>query len=506
MPEDTREFVTRPIGGEFGTSVTLDRLQDVIDYEEGRIRPTHGYPRFVAHPEVAKRERFARTATGMPFSLAFPSLDHAQFILNDFILRHHPDNGLFALSPDALVIMSYLHPGKKSARFFRGRDLLMLVAVDGLQVACIQHEEDYQRLLLLRRTWGSGFDVHGLAAKPVAPKLSSEAALVKTLCGLEGDKGVGAHLFQSGMAALASLAVWAVQTKRRLVLIGPAYVDTGTIVGKWPTEIPLLDTEWLGEDFSREDLAEALEKGPALVLMETPTNPRLTVPDIPLVMETAKGYDAVLAVDATVATPYNFKALDAGFDIVVHSTTKFLGGRYDHLGGVVITKDEEILQAIGTIRNAAALGMCQNQMATLEARLRDFPDRMERINANAQEIVERLQRHHQVAEVYYPGIGGGRGEALSNALFNPGRSGLLSFLLKDDSQEALERFYDNVKAPVLKGPGFGGETSLICPYVLLAHYNDDVVFLKEHKLDLRLLRLSVGCEPVDDIWKGLGLS
>lgn len=506
MPDDTREFVTRPIGGEFGTSVALDRIQDVIDYEEGRIHPTHGYPRFVAHPEVAKREKYARTATGMPFSLAFPSLDQAQFILNDFILRHHPDNGLFALSPDALMIMSYLHPGKKSARFFRGRDLLMLVAVDGLQVACIRHEEDHRRLLQLRRTWGSGFDVHTLAARPVSPGGSGEEALAKRICALEGDRAAGAHLFQSGMAAISALTVLAVQGKRRFVLIGPAYVDTGTIVGKWPADLPLLDTQWLGDEISRESLQEVFEKGPALVLMENPTNPRLTVPDIPLVLETARNYDVLLAVDATVATPYNFKALDAGFDIVMHSTTKFLGGKYDHMGGVIVTRDKGIHQTIGAIRNGIDLGMCANQMAALESRLQGFPDRMEQINANAAEIVRRLQASDEVATVYYPGIAGGREEALSNALFNPGRSGLLSFLLKDDSQEALERFYDNVKAPVLKGPGFGGETSLLCPYVLLAHYNDDVVFLREQKLDPHLLRLSVGCEPVEDIWKGLGLA
>jgi cystathionine beta-lyase/cystathionine gamma-synthase len=298
----------------------------------------------------------------------------------------------------------------------------------------------------------------------------------------------------------------AIASGRKLVLIGPAYVDTGKIATEWARDIPALDCEWLSEDVSASDLEAVFEKGPALVLAEVPTNPRLTVPNLPAIAAAARGRDVRLALDATVATPFNFSGLSLGFDLVMHSTSKFLSGRYDHLGGVVSAASSTTLEELDDIRQAVGLGMNPSQMAVLGRELDDFPGRMARINANAEEVAHRLTESPYVDTVFYPGLGSRSEEALAAELFSPGRSGLVSFILKDRHMKALEAFYDAVSLPIKKGPGFGGETSLLCPYVLLAHYHDDDIFLKQRRLDRNLLRLSVGTEAVDEIWAALNLA
>ena len=170
---------------------------------------------------------------------------------------------------------------------------------------------------------------------------------------------------------------------------------------------------------------------------------------------------------------------------------------------IITARTEALYRSIATIRDAMDLGMCVNQMAVLESHLDGFEARMASINERAAEIARRLQASPDVAEVFYPGYGSSDAEALAAELFKPGRSGLVSFLLKEQTPEALEAFYDAVDAPIQKGPGFGGTTSLLCPYVLLAHYNDDKAFLEEHKLDFNLLRLSVGIEDPQDLIEDL---
>ena len=164
---ETRQFTSTPIGGEFGISVAFYTLQDVIDYEEGRIVPTHGYPRFVPHREVARREALARRSSGMPFAVAFPSKRQVCFVLNDFALRYQSARARFPLDDTTSELVNKMHPGRRNAIASGGRHALQLVELDGLHVVCMDDPEDYERLRALRRIWGSGFDVHSLAGVSV---------------------------------------------------------------------------------------------------------------------------------------------------------------------------------------------------------------------------------------------------------------------------------------------------------------------------------------------------
>jgi cystathionine beta-lyase/cystathionine gamma-synthase len=221
--------------------------------------------------------------------------------------------------------------------------------------------------------------------------------------------------------------------------------------------------------------------------------------------DAARRHGALVGADATIATPHNWRPLDAGLDFVVHSTSKFLSGRYDHLGGLVVTTSAELAALLRRTRDALDLAMPRNQMRILHANLKGFPARMDAINRGAAEIVARLKASPAVARVNYPGSASAAQERAAAAILPRGRSGLLSFTLRDGSRAALERAYDAAGLPVRKGLGLGGETSLLCPYVMVAHPKDDDALLAARGLDRGLLRLSVGTEPVDEIWKGLDL-
>ncbi len=505
MEQPPRQFESRPIGGEFGTSVELPSLQDVIDYEEGAIVLEHGYPRFVSHPTVADKERLARVSTGMPYIVAFPSLRQAHFILNDFIQRYFPKRGFFSIEVSALLFMNSMHPGRKSSRVVGDPSTLILLEVDGVTVACLQRKKDYERLLKLRRTWGSGFDTHALAGVEI-PKSQDTISRVKcALAGLEGPNAKGSVLFQSGMAAICSVMLLAMYLKRRVICIGTTYSDTLTIASRWSREVMSFHCSQLKDDFTSEMLETELKKGPALIFFEAPGSAKLHLPDILTIVASARLHDAFLAVDATIATPYNFRPLEEGFDIVIHSTSKFLNGRLDHLGGAAVSSSLEMLTILEDIASSVGLHMCENQAAVLLRNLAGFAARMDTINRSAAKIAEYLMDHPKIEKVFYPGANTPLQEEIALRYLNPGRSGLLSFLLKDESLEALRDFYDNVGEPIKKGPGFGGETSLLCPYVLLAHYHEEEEFFREFDLHRHLIRLSVGTEPVDDIRRALSL-
>ena len=505
MQQQVRPFISKPIGGKYGISVELPTLKDVVDYEEERIQLTHGYPRFVPHSIVTSKERLARVSTGMPYTLAFPSLRQAHFILDDYIQRYYPKRGFFALEVNALLYMNSLHPGRKTSRIVNDTHALILVEVDGITVACLKHKRDYERLRTLRRAWGSAFDVHRLAGANLDVPHEVEAELADILCDLEGNRAQGALFFQSGMAAISAVALLTIYLNRRLILIGNAYVDTDIIGSVWPKEVKTFECSRLSEDVTKETLEAELAKGPAVVYFELPTNPTLTVVDLPIVTQLAEAQDALVAVDATIITPYNMRLFDHGVDIVLHSTSKFLSGRLDHLGGALTTSSKDLLSILSDIQTALDTGMSRNQMGILRKNIDGFKLRMETINQNTKVIIDRLLASPDVGRVFYPGLASPHQETLAATLFSPGRSGLLSFVLSDDRFEALEAFYDAISPPIMKGPGLGGETSLVCPYVMLAHFHDDKAELADKGLDFHLIRLSVGVEPVEDIWQALHL-
>jgi cystathionine gamma-lyase len=232
-----------------------------------------------------------------------------------------------------------------------------------------------------------------------------------------------------------------------------------------------------------------------MVWIETPTNPLLQVLDIAAIAELAHRRGAKLAVDNTFASPYLQQPLALGADIVVHSTTKYLGGHSDVVGGAVIGR-RELLEPVKFYQNAAG-GVPGPFDAYLTLRgLKTLAIRMERHCANARELAGWLERHPSVECVYYPGLQSHPGHALAARQMRD-FGGMISIRLRG-GPEAARRFLSRTRLFSL-AESLGGVESLVCHPATMTHASIPTELRLARGVDDGLIRLSVGIEDVADL-------
>jgi cystathionine gamma-synthase len=227
--------------------------------------------------------------------------------------------------------------------------------------------------------------------------------------------------------------------------------------------------------------------------VETPTNPMLRICDLPAVAELAHGAGAVLVVDNTFATPYLQQPLALGADLVVHSTTKYLGGHSDVVGGAALTSDVGV---------AARLGAHQNSMGSIPGPfdawlvlrgIRTLALRMERHCDNAEAIVALLAAHPRVTEVLYPGLESHPGHDVAARQMRR-FGGMVSFRVRGGREAAVE--VCNRARLFTLGESLGGVESLIEHPKEMTHQSVEGSALE---VPADLVRLSVGIESIDDL-------
>lgn len=229
----------------------------------------------------------------------------------------------------------------------------------------------------------------------------TRAVLERTLAELEG--GRFGFAFASGLAAEDTL-LRTVTPGAHIVIPHDAYGGTYRLAARVHDAVGLRFTPVdLSNIFSLE---QAIEDGTEMVWCESPTNPRLSTVDIAAVASIAHDRGAVLVVDNTFATPVLQQPLALGADVVVHSSTKYLGGHSDVVGGAVITSDESLAERIGFLQNAAGAVPSPFDCWLLVRGLRTLAIRVERQQDNARAVAEFLGSSSAVAEVLYPGFGG----------------------------------------------------------------------------------------------------
>jgi cystathionine gamma-synthase len=239
-------------------------------------------------------------------------------------------------------------------------------------------------------------------------------------------------------------------------------------------------------------LAEALREPTALVWVETPTNPLLNVVDIAAAAEAAHASGALLAVDNTFASPYLQRPLELGADMVTHSTTKYLGGHSDLVGGFVATRDDGLAERLRFLQNA--LGAVPGPMdAWLVMRgLKTLAVRMQAHCANAERVVEFLAGHPRVQRVLYPGLPGHPGHDVAARQMS-GFGGMVSFLAESEAEAV--RIAEGTRLWTL-AESLGGVESLIEHPGRMTHQSTaDSPFATPAEL----VRLSVGIESADDL-------
>jgi cystathionine gamma-lyase len=322
----------------------------------------------------------------------------------------------------------------------------------------------------------------------------TRTALETCLASLEGgERGLA---FASGLAA--TTAVLAVlkpgdEVVAAADLYGGTYRLLERVFKPWGLVARYTD------DPSAAGFASLITKKTKLVWIETPTNPLLQLLDIAALADLAHKAGALLAVDNTFASPYLQQPLRLGADLVVHSTTKYLGGHSDVVGGAVIGK-RELLQPIAFYQNAAG-GVPGPFDAFLTLRgLKTLAVRMERHCGNARQLAEWLRKQSSVEKVYYPGLPDHPNHDLAKRQMRD-FGGMISIRLKGGG-EAARRFLPRTKLFSL-AESLGGVESLVCHPATMTHASIPVEIRTARGVDDGLIRLSVGIEDVADLQEDL---
>ena len=316
----------------------------------------------------------------------------------------------------------------------------------------------------------------------------TRTALERALASLEeGAHGVA---FASGMAAIT--AVTALLDPGDHVL-APNDVYGGT----YRLLVRVLQRYGIASDFvDMRDLAtveRALRPTTRLVLVESPTNPYLRVLDIARIAELAHAHGALVAVDNTFASPYLQRPLRLGADLVIHSTTKYLGGHSDVVGGAVVTARDDLAERLRFYQNAAGAVPGPLDCWLVLRGLRTLAVRMERHCANAAAVAAFLREHPRVARVFYPGLPDDPGHALAARQMS-GFGGVVSCIVRG-GEAAARRVAARTRLFVL-AESLGGVESLIDHPASMTHAS---LAASPLAVDPGLLRLSVGLEHPDDL-------
>ncbi|MDL4815720.1 cystathionine gamma-synthase [Actinomadura opuntiae] len=317
------------------------------------------------------------------------------------------------------------------------------------------------------------------------------------VCLAEIEAGARGLAFASGLAAEDALIRTVCRPGDHVIIPNDAYGGTYRLFAKvaepWGVTF---DPAPLGDVAAVRAVMRPETK---LVWAETPTNPLLALADIAALAGVAHDAGALLAVDNTFASPYLQRPLDLGADVVVHSTTKYMGGHSDVIGGALVVADAELGERLAFHQNAmGAVAGPFDAWLTLRG-IRTLGVRMDRHCANAEKVAAMLTRHDAVRQVLYPGLPDHPGHEIAAKQMR-GFGGMVSFRM--ESEEAAVRVCERTKLFTL-GESLGGVESLIEHPGRMTHASAAGSPLE---VPPDLVRLSVGIEDADDLLRDLELA
>ena len=316
----------------------------------------------------------------------------------------------------------------------------------------------------------------------------TRTALETCLASLESaDHGLA---FSSGLGATTTI-MHLVSPGERVVCVNDVYGGTYRLFSK-VLEPKGYEFSYLSAEQVTRDLASALDDRTRLVWIETPTNPLMNVVDIRAAAEAAKAAGALLVVDNTFATPYLQRPLELGADIVVHSTTKYLGGHSDVVGGFAATNDPTVAERLKFLQNATGSVPGPFDSWLVLRGLKTLAVRMDRHCANAERIAAWLEEHPAVERVRYPGLASHPAHYLARSQIS-GFGGMISFELA--TKEAALEVLRSTDLWLL-AESLGGVESLIEHPGAMTHASTAGSQLE---VPDDLVRLSVGIEDIADL-------
>jgi cystathionine beta-lyase/cystathionine gamma-synthase len=315
-------------------------------------------------------------------------------------------------------------------------------------------------------------------------------ALERNLTALEG--GLAGHCFASGMSAITT-AMLLLKAGDHVVVSDNTYGGTYRLCERVLRP--------LGIDFTyvdttnAENVELAARNETRMVFIETPTNPIMSVADIEGISAICEKRDLRLVVDNTFMSPCFFRPIEHGADLVVHSTTKYLNGHSDSIGGVVVSRRSEDAERIGFLQNAVGAILSPFDSWLVLRGTKTLPLRMAQHDANGRAVAAYLVEHPKVRKVYYPGLADHPQHDLARRLFS-GFGGMIAF--ETGSLAAARAVLDNVRLCAL-AESLGGVETLISHPATMTHAS--VPLEERNRLGITdgLVRISVGVEDVEDI-------
>ena len=318
----------------------------------------------------------------------------------------------------------------------------------------------------------------------------TRSALEANLAALE--RGKHGHCFASGMAATDT--VFRLLKKGDHVVAGEnmyggSYRLFSRVLERFGVEFSYVDTSNI------DNVRHAMRDDTRLVFLETPTNPMMSVTDLAACADVAHQRGALVVVDNTFCSPWLQKPIDLGADLVVHSTTKFLNGHSDSIGGAVISNSDELGEQIGFLQNAIGAILSPFDSWLVLRGIKTLAVRMKRHEENGMAMANYLANHAKVQKIYYPGLPDHPQHELAKRQMN-GFGSMISFDL--GSLANAKKFLDRVRLCAL-AESLGGVETLISHPESMTHGSVPVETRTRLGITPGLVRISVGIEDIEDL-------
>ena len=311
----------------------------------------------------------------------------------------------------------------------------------------------------------------------------------------EIEEGEYAFAFSSGMAAINCLTD-ALDKDFHIICSDDVYGGTRRIFDKVKSVNQNIEITYT--DFNKENNWPGLIKNNTkMIWIETPSNPLLKIVDIKKIKSEISNENIKIVCDNTFASPYNQQPLTMGADVVLHSSTKYLGGHSDLIGGAIVINDDlELIEKIKYLQNAVGSVPSPFDCYLLIRSIKTLGVRMERHNSNAMLISQFLQNHPKIKTVRYPGLKSDPNYELATSQMN-GYGGIISIELDTDLKSTL-KFLENIKIFTL-AESLGGVESLIEHPAIMTHASINKNIRDELGISDSLVRLSIGIEDPEDL-------
>ncbi|MFH1590017.1 MAG: PLP-dependent aspartate aminotransferase family protein [archaeon] len=312
------------------------------------------------------------------------------------------------------------------------------------------------------------------------------------LASLENSKlGLG---FASGMAATTTILLSLLKAGDHVVAFDDLYGGTSrmfnNVLTKFNVDFTYVDAT------NSENVKKAMKSNTKIIFMETPTNPMMRMCDIKAISKIAKEHNAVLVVDNTFMSPYFQQPLELGADISVYSTTKYLNGHSDSVGGALVTNNQELYDNLKFNQNNIGAILSPFDSYLVMRGMKTLAIRMDKHSENAMKLAVFLEEHSSVEKVYYPGLKSHLQHELAKKQMS-GFGGMLSFTIKGGLKET-KKFIENLHIFAL-AESLGGVESLIEIPSLMTHTAVSKEIREQNGITDNLIRVSVGIENVDDL-------